>query len=127
MSTQWRLKEFLSEHNIKPAALAQATEGRLSRTSVYALSRGAEAVRLDTLDTLLPALSILTGRRVDVGDLIVYDGDPAEPPTQKKAWRRLIGALQDPDGPTDMAERHDDYLAEAEWEDHQAGSLRGQR
>lgn len=100
---------------------------KLSRTSVYALSRSAEAIRLDTLDTLLPALSALTGQRVEVGDLIVYDGDSAELPAKKKAWRRLIGGLQDPDGPADMAERHDDYLAEAEWEDHQAGRLRGQR
>lgn len=46
--------------------------------------------------------------------------------TDKGAWRKLVGALGDADWPSDMAERHDAYLTEAEWEEHQAGTLRGQ-
>ncbi len=73
MSTQWRFKEFLDEHNLKPAAVAQAAEGQLSRNSVYTLARGAEAVRFETLDVLLPVLSKLTGSNVEVSDLIAYE------------------------------------------------------
>lgn len=76
MATQWRLKQFLNAHDLKPAAVAQATEGRLSRNSVYALARGAEAVRFETLDVLLPALREITGEDVAVSDLIHYEPDP---------------------------------------------------
>lgn len=77
MATQWRLKQFLSEHDLKPAAVVLATEGRLSRNSVYALARGAEAIRFETLNVLLPALREITGEDVAVSDLISYEPDPA--------------------------------------------------
>ena len=78
MATQWRFKEFLRQRDIKPAVVAQATAGRLSRNSVYSLARGAEAVRFETLDVLLPALREITGEDVAVGDLIAYEPDPVE-------------------------------------------------
>jgi len=126
-TVKWRLKEFLSKHNLSTYQLVDKAHGKLSRTGVYRLTDDdLKGVRFESIAAIIPALRELTGEDVDIGDLLEYTGPPAPLP-QKKAWRRLIGAFQDPDGPTDMAERHDDYLAEAEWEEHQAGSLRGQR
>ena len=126
-TVKWKLKEFLDEHGVTAYKLSQQSQGRLSQTGVYRLTApDIKAVRLESLATLIPALRELTGEDVDISDLLEYVGPPAPEP-KKKAWRRLIGALEDPDGPTDIAERHDDYLAEIEWEEQQAGSLRGQR
>ena len=87
MATQWRLKNVLAEHNLRPAVVAAATEGRLSRNSVYALARGAEAVRLETLDVLLPTLRRLTGKDLEVSDLIVWEPDPVpQVDAETRAW-----------------------------------------
>lgn len=87
MATHWRFGDFLFERNIRPSAVAQATEGRLSRNSVYALARGAEAVRFDTLNVLLPVLRRLTGEDVAVGDLIVWEPDPVpQMDAETRAW-----------------------------------------
>lgn len=126
-TVRWKLKDFLDAHNLSAYQLVDKAHGRLSRTGVYRLTDSdVSGVRFESLAAIIPALRELTGEEVEVGDLLEYVGPPAPTP-QKKAWRRLIGALQDPDSPGDIAERHDDYLAEAEWEEHQAGTFRGQR
>ena len=87
MATHWRLRNVLAEHNLRPATVAAATEGRLSRNSVYALARGAEAVRLETLDVLLPTLRRLTGKDLGVSDLIVWEPDPVpQVDAETRAW-----------------------------------------
>lgn len=127
MSIQWRLKEYLTEHRIKPGELAKLTEGKLSRTAIYGLIQDAppQGVNFATLNAILPALERITGEPVEVGDLIAYE--PVRLPTQKASWRKLIGALDDPDSPGDVAERHDHYLGEALAEEHDAMTLRGTR
>lgn len=124
-AVRWKFKEFLHAHGLSTSQVVDKTHGKLSRNGVYRLTDDElKGVRFESLAAVIPALSELTGKDVKVGDLLEYVGDA---PPRKKTWRDLIGALGDFDGPTDMAERHDDYLAEAEWEEHQAGSLRGQR
>ncbi len=127
--TQWKLKQFMEEHRIKPGDLARITEGQLSRASIYDLIRDERprGVNFATLDALLPALSGILGERVEVADLIAYEGEAEAPTLRKKAWRKLIGALQDPDSPGNIAERHDHYLSEAQSAELDAMSLRGER
>ena len=70
-TTQWKLKTFLDAHGITPYKLSKLTHGKLSRTSVYSLSSDrVEAVKLDSLAAIIPALSELTGRQVTVSDLL---------------------------------------------------------
>lgn len=127
--THWKLKQFMDIHRIKPSDLARATKGQLSRTSIYGLLQDERprGVNFATLDALIPALSGILNEQVEVTDLITYGSKPETPVPRKKAWRRLIGALQDPDSPGDIATRHDDYLAEAVAEEQDAGTLRGRR
>lgn len=126
-TVKWRLKEFLDEHGLSTYQLVDKAHGKLSRTGVYRLTDSdLSGVRFESLAAIIPALRELTGEEVQVGDLLEYTGPPA-PTSQKKAWRKLIGALQDPDSPGDIAERHDHYLGEALAEEHDAMTLRGKR
>jgi DNA-binding Xre family transcriptional regulator len=111
MNTIWKLKEFMKAHRIKPGELARSTHGQLSRAGVYGLLRNErpQSVHFETLDALLPALRELTGKGVEVGDLIVY-GELPQTESQRNAWRKLIGTLNDPDSPGDVSRRHDDYI-----------------
>ena len=87
MTTQWRFKNFLADHDLKPAAVVQAAEGRLSRNSIYTLARGAEAVRFETLDVLVPVLRQLTGKDVEISDLLVWEPDPVpQMDAETRAW-----------------------------------------
>lgn len=113
--TQWRLKEFLETHRLRPSQLTRATEGKLSRAGIYGLlsDERPQSVHFATLDALLPALRELTGETVQISDLLEYaEGVPDSAP-KGSAWRRLIGALDDPDSPGDIAEQHDKYLGKA--------------
>lgn len=77
MPTRWRLKEFLQDHEITPYALSQQTAGKLSMKSVYNLVADTPPtnVRVTTFDALIPALEQLTGRRVEISDLLGYERD----------------------------------------------------
>lgn len=66
---RWTLKDYLTQHNLTAYQLAKATG--LSVNTIYPLARGeAQRVSLDTLQTVLDALDNLTGKRVDVSDLL---------------------------------------------------------
>ncbi len=82
MATTWKLRDYLHERRIKPAALAKKMDGKMSRTAVYGLVQleQPKAVYLETLNAVLPALRELTGEEVEVDDLITYEPDPAETP-----------------------------------------------
>ena len=108
-----------------PAQVHDRAQGGLSRKGVYRLTdKELKGVRFESLAVIIPVLRELTGKEVEVGDLLEYVDD--EPP-KKKTWRDLIGAAGDVDGPTDMAEHHDEYLGEAELHDHEQMSLQGKR
>lgn len=77
VATRWRFKEFLDENNLSAYSVVQETSGKLSRTAVYDLasSDSPASIRISTFDALLPALEKLTGRRVEIGDLLTYERD----------------------------------------------------
>lgn len=80
MATTWKLRDYLHERRIKPAALAKKMNGKMSRTAIYGLVQleQPKAVYLETLNAVLPALRELTGEKVAVDDLITYEPDPVE-------------------------------------------------
>lgn len=122
---RWKFKEFLDAHGLNASQVVDKTDGKLSRNGVYRLTDNElKGVRFESLAAIIPALRELTGEDVMVGDLLEY---VAEAPPKKKTWRDLIGAFDDPDSPGDVAERHDDYLGKALLEEHEQGTLRGER
>ncbi len=76
MATRWKLKEFLSEHNISVYELAKHTKGRLSRNGLYKLvNKSPEQLRIATLDTLIPVLGQLTGKDVGLSDILEWQNE----------------------------------------------------
>lgn len=73
MPTRWKLKEFLDDHSITVYALAQKTEGKLSRNALYHLASRPKGIQFETLDVLVPILSEMTGKKLTVADLLEYD------------------------------------------------------
>ena len=75
VATCWRFKQFLDENNISVYSVVQETTGKLSRTAVYDLASrdSPTSIRISTFDALLPALEKLTGKQVDITDLLTYD------------------------------------------------------
>jgi DNA-binding Xre family transcriptional regulator len=121
-TVKWKLKEFLEQHNLSAYQLVDKAHGGLSRTGVYRLTDSdVSGVRFESLAAIIPALRELTGEEVQIGDLLEYVGEPPAPDARRSAWRRLRGALDDPDSPGDVAERHDHYLGEALHQEHQEG------
>ena len=71
-----KLKEFLEQRGITVYKLAQQTEGRLSRTSLYSLTSETsppKGLLFETLDVLIPTLREMTGENVQIGDLLEYE------------------------------------------------------
>lgn len=76
MGVRWKLREFLDAHDITPHQLALEIESKLSQRSVYSLANArTSGVRFDTLETIIPALRELTGKPVNVQDLLEYQDD----------------------------------------------------
>lgn len=77
MAIRWKFKDFLDAHGLSVYAVAVATKGRLSRNSLYNLAKSVPPKRIElaTLDTLIHALSTLSGVDVGVEDLIEYEKD----------------------------------------------------
>ncbi|SMB93282.1 DNA-binding transcriptional regulator, XRE family [Deinococcus hopiensis KR-140] len=66
---RWKVKEFLDSNNKTAYALWKASG--LSRTTTYAIAQGdMEGVQFDTLSKLVEGLEKLTGKRVEIGDLL---------------------------------------------------------
>lgn len=71
---KWKLKEFLDLHGVSAYKLAEKTQGKLSRNGVYRLtSEDLAGIRFDSLEAIIPALEELTGKRVDVADLLKFE------------------------------------------------------
>ncbi len=117
---RWRLRDYLNEHNLSAYALTRAAD--VAPNTVYALARGdSERISLEVFDKVLTALEKLTGQPVGVSDLL-----ERRTTQQKKSWRDLAGAFDDPSSPGDIALNHDKYLDEALADEHQEG-LAGRR
>ncbi len=125
-SVKWRLKEFLNENKLNANQLADKSHGQLSRNGVYRLTADdLSGIRFNSLAVILPALRELTGREVRIDELLeITPPDPLNP--KRGAWRRLRGALNDPDSPGDIAQNHGRYVGEALVEEHEEG-LAGKR
>lgn len=77
MGVRWKLREFLDAHNITPHQLAVKTDGKLSQRSVYSLANSrTNGVRFDTLEAIIPVLKELTGKPVQLTDLLDYSDEP---------------------------------------------------
>ena len=125
---RWRLRQYLDEHDLSAYALTKAAA--LAPNTVYALARGDRGrVDLEVLEKVITGLEQLTGRRVELTDVLGRD-DVAPGPqivsTKKKSWRDFAGTFDDPDSPGDVAINHDKYLGEALIEEHLEG-LAGKR
>lgn len=71
---RWKFSEFLDANNLTVYALAQKLEGHITITTLYNLkNKEQKRIDLSTLNALIPALESLTGREVDLSDLLVYE------------------------------------------------------
>ncbi len=76
---KWTLKEYLTRHDLTAYQLAK--ESGLSVNTIYPLARGeAKGIQLETLQTVIDALDELTGKRVNVTDLIERENEEYEFP-----------------------------------------------
>lgn len=67
----WHLGGILDEHGITTYRLSQELGTKISRDALYKITKGqTKRVELETLDLLLDALKVLTGRDYEVGDLL---------------------------------------------------------
>ena len=75
MPTRWKLKSFLDANDITVYKLSMKTEGALSRNTLYSLTGDKPPTRLEikTLDVLIPALRALTGKDIEVSDLLEFE------------------------------------------------------
>ncbi|MHA0043894.1 hypothetical protein [Deinococcus sp. PEB2-63] len=70
--------------------LAKAAEKHgVSRAHVYALSSGKSQPSMEALGTLIESLREVTGKAVDVGDLLVYRPSTEPPPEAIQSSGRL--------------------------------------
>ncbi|MFC4426986.1 helix-turn-helix domain-containing protein [Deinococcus navajonensis] len=69
MNVRWKVKEFLDSNQKSTYALWKASG--LSRTTTYAIAAGAmKGVEFDTLAKLLGGLESITGKRVELADVL---------------------------------------------------------
>ena len=75
MSTvRWRLNEFLEENDLTVYRLHQELQGRVSKTGLYKVTRGeTSGVDFELLAHVLGALEHLLNRRVEIGDILLYN------------------------------------------------------
>ncbi len=70
---KWKLKEFLDAEGVTAYALAQKTSEKLSQKGVYRLTQNdLSGIRFESLQAIIPALRDLTGKAVQVSDLLEY-------------------------------------------------------
>lgn len=79
MTVTLALHEFLAHHGLSAYRLEMELKGQLNRNSVYALAKpgGVTRVDLDTLGKVLPVLSALVRRPVQIGELFQVTEGPA--------------------------------------------------
>ena len=71
MAVKWKIKELLREHGITPYRLMKDTG--LSQGTAYRLANNDfNSVNADIIDVVVKALRKLTGKPVDVADLLEY-------------------------------------------------------
>lgn len=123
VSIRPRLREYLDTKGLTAYRLAQRVDG-MKPASVYAIAAGKKRPSLESLEKILGALRELTGEPVSLADVlevqgVVYFGaatlkgaatNTPPVPGSPESLLALAGALDDPDSPGDVSERHDHYL-----------------
>ena len=72
MPVRWKVKQFLEGHGLSTYRLWK--ESGLAMGTAYRLVRGdTTSLNADTLDKVMGALQRLTGKSVDLGDLVLYE------------------------------------------------------
>lgn len=72
---RWKLADFLAEHGLTAYALGKAM-GTTYMNTVYRMARrGHEPSRIDlpTLVNVLDGLRTLTGKEVEIADILIYE------------------------------------------------------
>ncbi len=71
MPVRWKVKQFLEAHRLTPYRLMK--ESGLAQGTVYRLVNGdTQNLNASTLDATIKALRTLTGKRVDIPDVLEY-------------------------------------------------------
>lgn len=71
MPVKWKVKEYLQAHGLTPYRFMK--ESGLAQGTAYRLVNGdTRNLNADTLDAVIRALRTLTGKPVDVADLLEY-------------------------------------------------------
>jgi DNA-binding Xre family transcriptional regulator len=66
---RWKVKEFLEQHGKTPYALIKASG--LTQTTIYGISQGKPTeARFQTLESLIRGLEALTGKQVELTDVL---------------------------------------------------------
>ena len=72
MPVRWKVKQFLDSHDLSTYRLWK--ESGLAMGTAYRLVRGdTTSLNADTLDKVIGALQRLTGKSVDLSDLLLYE------------------------------------------------------
>ena len=74
-STRWKLRALLDSENISAYTLARTLSEQTRPNTIYRLVRpGKEPCRVDlsTLTLVVSGLRKLTGKRIEVGDILEY-------------------------------------------------------
>lgn len=72
MPIRWLIRPLLERHDVTPYRLMK--ESGLAQGTVYRLVRGeTSTLNVETLDRVMTALRRLTGEKVEIQDLIVYE------------------------------------------------------
>ncbi len=76
---RWLLKNYLAQNDLTPYQLVKTTG--LSANTIYPLARGeTQRISLDTLQTVLDGLDSLTGKQVNVTDILERETEEYEFP-----------------------------------------------
>ncbi len=85
---RFHLKPFLERHHITAYQLARATKGKLSESTVYAMSRAPlQRIDLNSVRVVMTALEAMTGEQVAVQDLLE---DIADKPSINPKYAHLL-------------------------------------
>jgi DNA-binding Xre family transcriptional regulator len=74
MPIRWKFPQYLQAHNVSVYALAQELEGKVTITTLYNLkNKPQKRIDLENLEAVIHGLERLTGKRVDITDLLELD------------------------------------------------------
>ena len=77
MPVKWKVKELLEAHDVTPYRFWK--ESGLANRTAYRLVNGeTTTVNTDTLDATVKAVRVLTGKPVDIADLLEYVEEPLD-------------------------------------------------